>query len=381
MEPIGRSQVFLYLRRLALEHAITLITFEKASDWADVGRRNALKNEVAAAGIRWAPLRYHKTPTVAATAFDVGTAVFVGVYLTLRDRIEIVHARSYVPAIVALVLKRLLAVKFIFDMRGFWPDQKRDCGAWRQGSHVYRFAKWFESKFLKSADMVVSLTDAAVRVLRVRPEAVSQTFAVIPTCVDLDLFVGPRTVLKPVSEFVVGVVGSVTVSYLFDDMLRAFAQIQAIRSDAKLKVLNRDEHPFVWDRARRAGIDESQIEVRSVEHALMPGEMAGMDIAVFFLKPYPSLKAVAPTKLAELLASGVPCLCNAGIGDFDTILSAEGTGIVLSDLTPASLAKGAQEVVNLAGQPEVRRRCRESAQRRFSLEEGVRRYDAIYSSL
>ena len=47
-------------------------------------------------GITWIPLRYHKNPSVLATMIDIAQGSFVGLWIVLRFRITIVHARSYV---------------------------------------------------------------------------------------------------------------------------------------------------------------------------------------------------------------------------------------------------------------------------------------------
>ena len=42
LEPLGQSQVFQYLQKLAEEHQILLLTYEKPEDWAKTKERNAL---------------------------------------------------------------------------------------------------------------------------------------------------------------------------------------------------------------------------------------------------------------------------------------------------------------------------------------------------
>jgi len=74
----------------------------------------------------------------------------------------IVHARSYVASVIALFLKKFTNVGFVFDMRGFWADERVDGGLWRPDSPLFRVAKWFERQFLLAADDVVSLTHAGV---------------------------------------------------------------------------------------------------------------------------------------------------------------------------------------------------------------------------
>jgi hypothetical protein len=69
LEPLGQSQVFQYLKKLAEHHNITLMSYEKAKDWADVPKRVALEQSVKNVGIRWVPLRYHKSPSALAPKY------------------------------------------------------------------------------------------------------------------------------------------------------------------------------------------------------------------------------------------------------------------------------------------------------------------------
>lgn len=162
LEPLGQSQVLQYVLQLGRSHEITVVSYEKPEDLRDLQSRMTVDAALAEAGVAWVPLRYHKHPTSVATSYDLAVGLLVGVYLAVRRRIQVVHARSYVPAVLGLTLKRLLGLRFIFDMRGFWADQRVDCGAWPRDCSLYRAAKWFERRFLTSADAVISLTRAGV---------------------------------------------------------------------------------------------------------------------------------------------------------------------------------------------------------------------------
>ncbi|MEE4237109.1 MAG: glycosyltransferase, partial [Anderseniella sp.] len=202
MEPLGQSQVLRYLERLVTDHKIVLLSFEKPHDWQQLARREALRDQIRVAGIEWIPLRYHKRPSALATAFDVGQGLVWGTWMVMRHRVHIVHARSYVPAVIALALKKLFGVKHIFDMRGFWADERVDGGLWPAGGHLFRMAKWFERRLLLNADCVVSLTQAALDEMR--------TFAYlqgrmphlehVTTCADLNLFRPGRVEPAPSSD-------------------------------------------------------------------------------------------------------------------------------------------------------------------------------------
>ena len=190
LEPLGQSQVLAYLKRLAVGRRIHLISFEKPTEWADEIERKRISLDISRAGIMWSPLRYHKKPSALATAWDIAQGIAVGWWLVVRYRLRIVHARSYVPSVIAVVLKRLTMVKFLFDMRGFWADERVDGGLWPRGGRLFRMAKACERGFLLSADHVVSLTHAAVREMEhfsyLQGRALHIT--VIPTCADLTQF-------------------------------------------------------------------------------------------------------------------------------------------------------------------------------------------------
>jgi hypothetical protein len=166
MEPIAYSQVLRYLKELAHEHRIWLVSYEKGNDWLNTSQRRELEAEAAAARIRWLPLRYHKQPTAVATGYDLLRGFALCAYLVRRERLSVVHARSYVPSVIALALKKGLGTRFVFDMRGFWADERVECGFWNQGSRLFRAAKWYERRFLLNADAVVALTRAAVAQMR-----------------------------------------------------------------------------------------------------------------------------------------------------------------------------------------------------------------------
>ena len=119
LEPLGQSQVLAYLEKLAGDRAIHLVSFEKPGDWSDLSNREAVRGRIESAGVHWHPLRYHKRPTAVATAWDILRGTLVGARLVRRYRLPIVHARSYVAAVMATAIKRLTAAKLLFNMRGF----------------------------------------------------------------------------------------------------------------------------------------------------------------------------------------------------------------------------------------------------------------------
>lgn len=380
LEPLGQSQVLAYLERLARGRRIHLISFEKSQDWRLKERRESVGRRIADAGIAWHPLRYHKSPSAPATALDVATGSALAIALAVRHRLGIVHARSYVAGVMALAAKRATGASFLFDMRGFWADERVDGNIWRRDGRLYRAAKAAERKLLLAADHIVTLTCASDKELRRWPylQATTPLITVIPTCADLDRF----TIQRPPQRdpFVLGYVGSVGAWYLLDDMLRTFILLRQERPDARLLMVNRSDPKAIEERLAAFGIAAEFAEVASSTHSEMPRQIGRMSAGMAFYEPSYSRIACAPTKLAEYLGCGVPVIATGGVGDTE-MLEREEVGIVPREIDDAALRQSVKRLLRLAEEPGLQQRCRRVAEKRFSLASGVAAYARIYESL
>ena len=278
LEPLGQSQVLAYLKLLSDDRCIHLISFEKADDWASLTERERIAKDIRDAGIVWHPLRYHKRPAALATLWDIACGITVGLWLIVRHRLHIVHARSYVPSVMALALKRLTGVKYVFDMRGFWADERVDGGLWPRRGRMYAVAKGFERRFLLAADHVISLTQAAVHEMQQFTYLKNNMppVTVIPTCADLSRF-KPLENRRDVNQFVLGYVGSAGTWYLFDETARCFAQLLHLQPDARFLIVNRGEHEYIRACLTMAGVPDAAVELISATHSEVPLQMARMN--------------------------------------------------------------------------------------------------------
>src|SRR4051812_24141445 len=235
-DPLGRSQVLPYLVGLAAHgHRITILSCEKPERMDKDGQQ--IRKLCDAAGIRWHPLRYHKSPPVLSSAIDAALLKRAAVELHRANRFEIVHCRSYIPASAGLNLKSRFGVKFLFDMRGFWPDEKVEGNNWNLANPLYRLVyrhfKRLESRLLRGADHIISLTQAGKDQLLTRPELADDPapVTVIPCCVDFDHFPLARATSRETARKRLGIgddesvllyLGSLGSWYMLDEMLDFF---------------------------------------------------------------------------------------------------------------------------------------------------------------
>ena len=378
LEPLGQSQVYRYLIKLADMHDVFLITYEKPEDLDNKERFNSVQQTLEAADIEWHRLKYHHSPTLPATIWDLLSGIQTCIRVIKQNDIEIIHTRSYVASVLGLFCKRLFGTAFVFDMRGFWTDERVDGGIWEEDSRLYRSAKWFETQFLENADVVVSLTEAGVNAIQAFEDVdtSSTSFKMIPTCVDTELFTPQPE--KRNTEFTLGYVGSVGTWYRFDDVLECFELLLETRPDAELLVLNKGDHEYIYSRLAEFDIDTQQVEVATVEHSEVPTYMNRMDAGIFFYTPTFSKKGTSPTKMGEFLACGIPCLSNAAVGDVESILEANGVGIAIDTFETEEKRTAIESIVELSADPETADRCRAVAESYYSLNAGVDAYSEIY---
>ncbi len=381
LEPLGQSQVYKYLKHLAEDYKITLITYEKPKDLAESDRFQTLQQDVEEVGIRWHPLRYHHNLSLLATIWDLLIGFWICLKTVRKENVDLIHTRSYVPSILGLLCKRLFKTPFVFDMRGFWADERVDGDLWEKDNHLYRITKWFERQFLENADVVVSLTEAGIDAIRgfEHVDTSETTFKMIPTCVDTELFT-PRPEHRQ-EVFTLGYVGSVGTWYRFDDVLECFELLQDDRPDAELLVLNKGDHEYIYDRVDNYNIDTQGIEVTAVEHSEVPRQMNRMDVGIFFYTPTFSKKGTSPTKMGEFLACGVPCLSNAAVGDVESILEDNDVGIAVDSFETEEKRAAIESVVELSMLPSIADQCRAVAESYYSLDAGVDAYSEIYQQV
>ncbi len=385
LDPLGESQVLQYLKHLSADHRITLLTFEKPSNLADADTLAAMEAKCRDAGIAWHRRVWHKRPSLAATTWDVFWGSREAIRLARASRAQIVHCRSYVGSLIGLNVKRATGARLIFDMRGFWADERADTGRWSRSGTAYRVVKKIERKLFLGADHVVSLTRAGVRefeqfdYLKDDPPASS----VIPTCTNLDLF---RASEKPNGPFTLGYVGSVGGWYLFDQVAEAVARLFEHDREARFLVINKGGHEMIRKDLSAAGVDLARCEIRACRYDEVGEQTARMSAGIFFILPAWSKRASCPTRMGEFLGSGVPCLANDGVGDVAEDLASTGTGVVMP-VSPdgrvdlSEIDRALADLVALTEVPGMAEKCRAAAEERFSLEGGVAEYDRIYRKL
>ncbi len=391
-DPLGQSQVLPYISGLSKEgYEFHLISFEK-EDKFNI-HKDHIQSICDESGIKWHPQDYKNEGGLKKTIKQVRRMKRVVRYLQEKHNFDIVHCRSYISALSGLALKQKHNVKFVFDMRGFWANERIDGNIWTLSNpifkRIYNYFKKKEIEFLSEADYTISLTENGRDEINSWKAFQSKKppIQIIPCCVNLDLFNPENTTTIQISEakkrlgiepnqFVLGYVGSIGTWYMLPEMLDYFKVLKRKNNNAVFLFISGENPKHIMNEVEKKGIDQASIFIQSVLHKEVPLHISLFDESIFFIRASYSKKASSPTKQGEIMAMGIPLICNAGVGDTDRIVEKYHSGKIISEFSDEaySIAIDDNGTFN-------RERTMEGAREYFSLKEGVKNYLNVYKTI
>jgi len=394
-EPLVQTQVLPYLLQLRSDSLqVSLLTFEPRlnESWTtdEISKqREALKEQ----GISWHFLKYHKWPSLPATIYDMAIGVWTIIGIMRREGVSILHARNHVPAVMSAVARKLKGARLVFDIRGFMPEEYTDAGVWPENGYLYRGLKRIERYLLRTSDAFVLLTEKARDIVfsgctDTNPKG--RPIEVIPCCVDFQRFEtvaglsreSLRAELNLTNRRVIVYLGSFGGWYMTDEMTEFLAVARQQDAATFAMILTQSSSQMVIERLTSLGFQPKDFLVKQVVPDDVPRYLKAADVAISFIKPCYSKQSSSPTKIAEYLASGLPLVCNAGVGDLDKLINENHAGALLSEFGPESYLQALDATELLRKEPALAERLREVARREFDLiAVGRTRYRRLYDRL
>ena len=347
LEGIGMSQIVPVV--IGLSKAgwrVGVISCEKISD------TYSLQKKLTDAGVQWKILKFGRVGALG----GLGRLFRLSLNLPLA---KAHHCRGDL-ATVACVLR--LRTNILWDVRGLWVDQKLVIGSIRKNAIVIRSARNLERIASLNANAVTTLTEAVYPVLRRRNPQITNFHEVIPTCTDLEKFSFQENLPNKRNLLLSGV---------FND----YYDLPAMRDFIiELKLLL--PTAVTWCHGHEAKREEV---IKVLKQDEMPEEIAKASFGIAICKKDigESLAGVMPTKIAEFLAVGRPVVISESIGDLEELLLSTSTGVVIRE----SYAVAIDELSQLLNDPGTPKRCRDLAERHFSMGNAVKKYDEIFREL
>ena len=372
LEPLGYSQVFKYVEELSKDFELSIVSFEKTVDLKNIKNVRRVESLLEKKGIKWIRHKYHQNPQIPATLFDLLTLTKTLFLQRLFNHANVIHLRGYVLGIPIVFLNWLLRYKIIFDIRGFWVDEKIDRDGWSKDSIKYKFLKFIERKLFNISDKIVTLTTMSKNIIKNIFKLNDSKISVIRTCAEK---IKPlKTETGKTINF--GYIGSTGRAYNFYETLKFFKSLKKSKKIGKIFIFTADNHSKVIEQITSCGLKFQDYEIDFVRREDIAKAFEKFDFILFNLKINFSISASMPTKIGEALSANTPVICNKFNDDIEKISNfSNACKIIDFDTT------NFEEIREFLFDDSLEERCQNTYQEFFTLENGVNKYKEIYSNI
>lgn len=253
-----------------------------------------------------------------------------------RRPASLIVARSYPAALLAGLAKRLAGIPCVFDMRGLYPEECVNAGAFSADSDDYRFWKRRERRLFADAERCLAVSEPfADHVCRLAPGA---RVSVIPCCVDTDEVGFDPELCRKAKEkhglsgrFVLLHLGSFGTRGDRGLVAKYLRRFRRVRPDAVLAAAT-GTPAFVSEiRAAflREGLSEDDFRIINPK----PGQLAEVralgDAGLILERRVANTHACLSVKLGEYLASGLPVICTPHVEGAARLVEHHDCGLVV----------------------------------------------------
>ncbi|MCX6270208.1 MAG: glycosyltransferase [Bacteroidetes bacterium] len=332
-DPLGRSQILPYLQGLSKEgRQFHVLSCEKVETYR-------IHRETVAAicrhyGIEWTWLPFPENKGMLSQFRLLRDFTRLALAIAMKEKTGLVHCRSYPAALTGLRIRKKLGIPWIFDIRGFWIDERKEGKIWNTGNPAVRLVillfRMAERSLFRQADTIVSLTDKGKEIIENKffRGISARPVRVIPCCTDFKVFnPGIRTERNsvrnrlniPSDAFVLTYLGSIGTWYLLEEMLDFFKLLTQSKPGSYFLFITNEQPDKIRVTAGKKGVSPESLRITSALHGEVPALLGISDWGIALIRPTWSKQASSPVKWAEFLASGIPLVVNKGIGDVDSL--------------------------------------------------------------
>lgn len=353
---VGQTQVAELCRKLAARGIrVTVLSFEYPDAESDA--------EFAYNGNpSWISLRFGPKGVVG----GIYRLAWLAIRSRLVRRVDVIHCRGDLAFLASAGRRK----PRLWDMRAFWPQQRVVTGALSEKSIVTGLMLRVQRYCYRKASAINTLSREARDCLTELYGPSQTRSVVIPTSVNIERFGSPVTAGQPPLRVVF--LGSGNAFYDFPSMSILINQLRSMAPTQSFMVseIPPNEEQDAFDAVVRLEPSEVPEFVGSCHVGLA---MCRDDAGV-------SLSGVAPTKVGEYLAAGIPVVVNSRLP-----MPTEAVGEVpwfirvgRRDLQENSAASRVLDLVQSEGLRDV---CRRAAIDHYSLTRAVDQWIHLYSFL
>ncbi len=388
-DPLGQSQILPYLIGIATNgFSITILSCEKKEPL--LKEKQTVLSLISNLPITWQYIIYNETGSFITRFLYLKKLTRLTKKLHIKNDFQLIHCRSYIPALIGLRFKLKYNIPFVFDMRGFWADERIDGGIWKLTNPLHRFFYYYfkkkEKQFLTHSNAVISVTNNGILELTKQYSNlfITNKTVVIPCCTNTTLFskknINVNFAIDGISNdsHVIVYTGSIGTWYFTKQMIDCVLVWKNFIPNLKLLILTKDITALTDIINQYSPSIKDYIIVKSSTYQNIPNYLSIAKAAIFFIKPSYSKIASSPTKMAECWAMDLPIITNAGIGDNDLYFKNNQGGVLINNFTNTEYENACKKYLELSAQ---KNNYRNIALTSFDTQDAITKYTTIYKLL
>jgi glycosyltransferase involved in cell wall biosynthesis len=177
---------------------------------------------------------------------------------------------------------------------------------------------------------------------------------------------------------VLSYLGSLSGWYMTDEMLDFFALMRTKIPGVVFLLITQDNKRQLLAKVSARGIPAETVYVQPASRDEVPLLLSISSWNLFFIKDAYSKKASSPTKQGEVMAMGIPIICN-DIGDTGKIVKESNAGILVNSFGMDAYKDVCSQLISM---PQANKEhIRQSAIHYYDLDQGVKEYKKVYERL
>ena len=378
LDNVGFSQIYNYLININTKYKINLITFEKKEKINNIKDINTFNKKLYYNNIIWTRKKYHNKPKTVSTIINFLIGIFTCFKLLILKKIKVIHIRGLPSGIMIFPLIYFFSFKIIFDMRGFWAEEKADRANLKRSSIRYKLLLFIEKKLLINSEYIICLTNESILYLKKKYDFLKyKNFVKIPTCVDIKRFKYKKKINK--KKFIFSYLGSVDTAYDINPVLNFLDKFSKKKIKYKIYFFTK-KNKILINKLRNYNISKDNYSIKELKFNEVSKFLAKTDIGIFYLNKNLSVKASFPTKIAEFLACGIPIICNDFNKDITNMITKNKLGIIIN-YNKKDINLTINQLKNKILNKKKSVMCREYANKFLSLDKAILKLESIYEKI
>lgn len=388
-DPLGQSQILPYLLGISANgYSIYVLSCEKKERLGK--EKDKVLELIKESNIVWQYIIYDEEGGSLSRFLYLKKLNALSKKLHKKNQFNLVHCRSYLSSLIGLNFRIKYKIPFIFDMRGFWADERIDGGIWRKNKFLHRlFYNYFKKKekqFLINANAIVSLTNnGANELIKIYPQvSIEKKTTIIPCCCNTEVF-NKKTVNNSIklsgispNDFIIVYTGSIGTWYYTKEMIDCVLVWKNYIPNLKLLIVTKDLEALKGVMDNFSSDIANTVITSSSTYQNIPNYLNLAKAAIFFIKPSYSKIASSPTKMAECWAMNLPIITNSGIGDNDIFFNNNLGGVLINNFSKKDYERACEQFLNVLQQQN---NYRDIALTYFDTKDAITKYTSIYDNI